>query len=129
MDKSWINSSSVGKTGEDIACSFLIGRKHIILDRNFRKPYGEIDIISKIGDILHFIEVKSVKVGNGEDYMPEQNVHYKKRLRLAKTIKSYLAEKKFPLDTEYVIDVIAIFLDFDTRKARIRVTENVILLE
>ena len=128
VDNSWINSSAVGKTGEDTACLFLVKHGHTILDRNFRKTYGEIDIVSEKNRVIHFVEVKSVSRLEEGNYMPEDNVHYKKRLRLARTIRAYLSEKKIPRDKEFVVDVIAIFLDFKARKARIRFTENIVLL-
>ena len=45
--------------GEDAACSFLKKKGYKILERNFRKGYGEIDIIALHKDILVFIEVKT----------------------------------------------------------------------
>ena len=34
-----------GKIGEDIACKYLIGKGYTIIERNFRRKWGEIDII------------------------------------------------------------------------------------
>lgn len=45
--------------GEDAACSYLTRKGYRILERNFRKGYGEIDIIAIIDEILVFIEVKT----------------------------------------------------------------------
>jgi len=60
--------NDIGKLGEDIACDFLIGKGLIIVSRNFRKPYGEIDIVARetpswfgnTGRKYRFVEVKSV---------------------------------------------------------------------
>lgn len=35
----------VGKIGEDIACKFLTNKGYRIIERNFRRKWGEIDII------------------------------------------------------------------------------------
>ena len=49
-----------GKVGECIAVKFLENKGFEIIEQNYRKKYGEIDIIAQKGKILHFIEVKSV---------------------------------------------------------------------
>jgi putative endonuclease len=45
--------------GENAACEFLLKKGYKILERNFRKGYGEIDIIAIKDNILVFIEVKT----------------------------------------------------------------------
>ena len=49
----------VAVMGEDAACEYLKKKGYIILERNFRKSYGEIDIIARLRDILVFVEVKT----------------------------------------------------------------------
>jgi len=119
------DKQEIGKIGENIASRFLMKHNFEIIDRNYRKKWGEIDIIAKKDSILHFIEVKSVS--RISDFLPEENVHPWKQKRLARAIQTYLLEKKVSDETEYQIDIMAISLDFKTRKAKIRMTENVIL--
>ncbi len=45
--------------GEEEACKFLVKKGYKILERNFRKGYGEIDIIASHNHTLVFIEVKT----------------------------------------------------------------------
>ena len=56
-------NNSLGKLGEDLAAKFLIKNKYKIIERNFKKRYGEIDIIaidsSEKKPTLVFIEVKT----------------------------------------------------------------------
>lgn len=47
------------RLGEDKACEFLKKLGFKILERNYRKTYGEIDIIAIDKDVLAFIEVKT----------------------------------------------------------------------
>ncbi|MEK7576858.1 MAG: YraN family protein [Patescibacteria group bacterium] len=49
-----------GNLGEDIAELFLAGCGYKIIDRNYLKKFGEIDIIVEISDTIRFIEVKSI---------------------------------------------------------------------
>lgn len=49
----------LGKHGEDLAVSFLKKQGYKILERNFQKGYGEIDIVAKENDTLVFVEVKT----------------------------------------------------------------------
>ncbi len=124
----------VGQLGEDIACRFLIKHKHKIIERNYRKKWGEIDIISEKDKILHFIEVKSVScetlpinVNHETDgYRPEDNIHPWKLKRISRTIQTYLLDKKVSDETEWQIDAIAVFLNIKTKQAKVRVTENII---
>lgn len=108
----------------------LVKHCYNVLDRNYRKKWGEIDIIAKKDGIIHFIEVKTINVSyetNNGNHQPEENVHYWKRQRLARAIKTYLLENKVSDETEWQVDVLAVFLDFKTKRAKIRITENVLL--
>lgn len=118
----------IGQIGENIACMFLKKHGYAIIDRNYRKKWGEIDIVAKKDRVLHFIEVKSVSYKvNHETHQPEENVHPWKRKRLARAVQTYILANKVSDETEWQIDVLAVFLDFNRRKAKIRTTKNIIL--
>ncbi len=51
-----------GDIGEKIAGLFLKSRGFEIAGTNYRKPWGEIDIIVRKKGKIHFIEVKTVKL-------------------------------------------------------------------
>lgn len=54
--------SEIGKLGEDLACEYLVNNGFIIIERNFRKPWGELDIIVKQNNgTLVFVEVKTIR--------------------------------------------------------------------
>jgi len=124
----------VGKFGEEIAVKHFVKQGFKILERNYRKKWGEIDIIAEKNKVLHFIEVKSVSYETDFDnFLPEENVHYFKKNRLKRAINTYLAEKKFTPsggvsgETEFQIDLVAIFLNLATGENKIRITEDIIL--
>lgn len=53
------HNQTSGIFGETIASKYLSSHGYIIVERNFRKRYGEIDIIALDGDTLVFVEVKT----------------------------------------------------------------------
>lgn len=119
----------IGEIGEDVAVKHLMKQGYKILERNYRKKWGEIDIITRKKKILHFIEVKTVScVTKFNEYFPEENVHHYKKRRLARAINTYLAERKVTHETEFVVDVMAVFYDPRTGESKIRITENILLL-
>ena len=50
----------IGQIGEDYACEYLEKNGYKVIERNYLKKWGEIDIISKKANKIHFVEVKSV---------------------------------------------------------------------
>jgi len=54
-----------GHHGEDIAVRHLVGKGYKVVDRNWRCPIGELDIIMEDGDTLVFVEVRTVDVHIG----------------------------------------------------------------
>lgn len=124
----------IGLIGENIAEKFLVKRGFSILDRNYRRKWGELDIVTKKDGVIHFIEVKTVTRettnfdrGNIYYYRPEENVHPWKLKRLARITQTYLLDKNVPHETDWQIDVLAVFLDLKNKKAKFRLTENVIM--
>lgn len=53
--------TSVGAAGEEAVCSYISRMGYRILERNYRIPGGEIDIIALDKDTYVFIEVKTRK--------------------------------------------------------------------
>lgn len=54
-----MNRRELGNKGEDFVCRYLEGQGTEILARNFHCRTGEIDIISRLGDTIAFVEVKT----------------------------------------------------------------------
>ena len=117
--------------GEDVAAQFLENKGFRVIARNYRKPWGEVDIIAEHGDTVHMVEVKAVAretlpdiSRESGDYRPEERVHPAKLEKLAKTAQSYMAEHKDERD--FQIDVVGVFLDPKRQKAKCRLYENVL---
>ncbi|MCE9517521.1 YraN family protein [Candidatus Nomurabacteria bacterium] len=137
-------SQKIGKIGEDIAIKFLMKHDFSILETNYTKKWGEIDIIAQKNHKFFFIEVKSVSRSlvstvseniegddnvireTENDYQPEDNMHPWKRKRLARTVETYLISQRVG-NVEWQFDVLLVYLDLKTKRARVKVIENVIL--
>jgi putative endonuclease len=118
----------LGDLGEGIACEFLMKRGFIILERNYLRKWGEIDVVGDKNGVIHFIEVKSVEgslssVANG--YRPEDNMHPWKLKRLARTMQTYMLEKR--LDCDYQLDLITVRIDTRSRVGHVELIENIII--
>lgn len=130
-----------GDLGEDLAVKFLEKKGYKIIERNYWRPWGEIDIITEKNKNLHFIEVKSrvryentnvrydVQKNFEEDDSPESNVTPDKQKKLRKIISTYLNEKNIPDSQDWQIDVIGVELDYSTRAAKINQLENAVFGE
>ena len=78
----------VGKEGEELALKFLKDKGFRVLERNYRTPIGEIDIIARDGNTLVFIEVKTrsdMSFGS-----PFESVTQRKRDKIHKTALWYI---------------------------------------
>lgn len=123
----------IGKLGEDLACKFLMKRGFKVLDRNYLKKWGELDIVAKKDGNIHFVEVKSVSreldpknvIHETDGYRPEDNMHPWKLKRLARTIETYLLEKDW--EGDWVFDVVTVFIDENKRIGRVKMIEDVVL--
>jgi putative endonuclease len=100
---------SLGRWGEDLACEYLGRNGFTIMERNYRTPRGEIDIVARRGCLTVFVEVKARRTGEyGE---PEESVTGTKVRRIRAVASEYLGEKGLGTDVRF--DVISILLDGD----------------
>jgi putative endonuclease len=53
-----MNSTQTGKKAEVAASVYLEMRGYKIIERNWRRPRSEIDIIASKDGVIHFVEVK-----------------------------------------------------------------------
>jgi putative endonuclease len=123
-----------GQIGEDLAVQHLKTQGFKILDRNYWKPYGEIDIVAKKDCTLHFVEVKTVireyigvNRGTFDDYEPEDNMHLWKKQRLSRAIQTYLSEKRIGEDSDWQCDVISVYVDEEHNLLKLDYLEDIIL--
>lgn len=116
-----------GKLGEDIAVKFLEEKGYKILDRNYGfaisgPQKGEVDIIAQKGDLICFVEVKTLT--SEKSFFPEAKVDSIKMKKIVKTAQSWLMKNKVGFDSPWQIDVVAVIIDEKTQKAGIRHLQN-----
>ena len=124
----------IGEIGENIAVKFLMKHGFLILDRNYTRKWGELDIVAEKDRKIYFVEVKSVsrETLNGiskealDDYYPEDNMHPWKLKRLSRTIQTYILSKKLD-EREWQVDLLVVFLSVKDKKARVKVVSDIIL--
>lgn len=114
-----------GDLGEKIARKYLKKNGYKILDRNYQKKWGEIDIIARKDGAIIFIEVKTMETGSRYG-LPEEKVDYWKTEKLLRTAELYLIEKNYPEDSPWQIDLISVELNWLKRKANLRHLKEII---
>jgi putative endonuclease len=78
-----------GRRGEEMAVEYLKKEGFQILERNWRVAGGEIDIIAVKDGVIHFVEVKSGKIGKNRP-SPLFRIDRRKFQRIQKSALYYL---------------------------------------
>ena len=103
MDK----RKQTGRQGEAIAATYLQNKGYEIIERNWRCPTGELDLVARAGDRLVFVEVRTrsgARFGRAEE-----SITPAKQTRLIELAHLYLQEKA-NLTPAWRIDVVAVQL-------------------
>ena len=101
-------TGETGQRGERIAASWLISHGYRVIERNWRRPCGELDVIVERNGEIIAIEVKTRR----GDAMgaPEEAITPAKQRKLIATLQTYMMERGME-QAPYRIDVIAVRLD------------------
>ncbi len=101
------NRQNLGKTGETIASNFLEKNGYTIVTKNYRRKFGEIDIIARDRDYLVFIEVKT-RTGTSHGH-PLEAITLRKQRQISKVAQCYLAENNL-FNRAARFDVVSVIL-------------------
>jgi len=100
--------TNLGRKGEKISVEFLRKQGYKIMDRNYRCPQGEIDIVARDKGVLCFVEVKTRRT---EKYgLPAEAVDWHKQKKLARIALTYLKEKNIS-QQDLRFDVVSVYPD------------------
>jgi putative endonuclease len=97
---------AVGRYGEQLAADTLAGAGLVVLERNWRCPDGELDIVATEGPALVFVEVKTRSTRAYGD--PAEAISVAKAARLRRLALRWLAAHPDEYWPEIRFDVVAI---------------------
>ena len=126
--------NKIGADGEEIAAKWLVRNGFSVVERNYRRKWGEIDVIVKKKRTIHFVEVKTVSYEtrskldyaiSHETWRPEENVHPYKLKKLARAIESWLAEKRY--EGKWQFDVVTVRIVPREKYGKIKYMGNLII--
>lgn len=78
-----------GRQGENAAARHLVSQGYTIVASNYKKSFGEIDLIAKRDETLAFVEVKT---RNNEIIPLESLISRVKQRRIIQTAKLFISE-------------------------------------
>lgn len=115
----------LGDIGENLATDYLERNSYQIIERNYWKPIGEIDIIAKKDKKTVFFEVKTGILGY--DLRPEDNLTVSKQKKLKRIVSEYLSAHNL-YNSDYQIDILIVYLYKNRALSKIEHIENVNLM-
>lgn len=126
MSKTSVQNKETGFLGENIAARYLRGKDYQILAQNYRKPWGEVDIIAEKEGVIVFCEVKTNSQEYPGQFSPELRVNRGKARRMIRAAKAFMQAKQGGEEGEWRIDIVSVTLDKTKRQAKIKHFENVL---
>ena len=97
---------AVGRFGEDVAAAHLTDAGLTLLDRNWRCPDGELDLVGREGSTLVFVEVKTRSSAAFGD--PSEAVTHQKATRIHRLAARWLVEHDERGVDELRFDIVAV---------------------
>jgi len=113
--------AEIGYRGEDIATEWLRERGYYIVERNWRIGRYEMDIIAEHYDTIHFVEVKTRKVGGWQSAF--DSIDEQKQRSLRRAAMAYRSMRKLRHNIQF--DLIAVTVDHNN-KYSIEYVENIL---
>ena len=97
--------AALGRSGEDLAADMYARRGYRVLERNYRVPEGEVDLIVGRGSTIVFCEVKARATDRWG--LPAEAVAWQKQARLRRLAARWMRERQ-PGRVEIRFDVVSI---------------------
>lgn len=119
-----MSTSELGLVAEEYVAQYLESKGYQILDRNFRKPWGELDLVAEKEGVVIFVEVKASKMET-LGFEPEVRGSHDKLKKVVRTARTYLAEKCYPSYQPWQVDLVAVVLDQSRNTLKIRHYKNI----
>lgn len=113
---------SLGRRGEALSARLLAAKGYEVLVRNWRCEVGEVDLVTKDGECLVFVEVRTRRgqfMGS-----PEESITTAKQARLIALGEAYVQAHDWAGD--WRIDVVAVEMNSGGRLLRMDHYENAV---
>jgi Holliday junction resolvase-like predicted endonuclease len=130
MDIVGLDRKAIGALGEKIAFEYLRRQGMVFVDKNVARKTGEIDLIVREGEALHFVEVKTILCDDftsGEvkdEYDPSINIHEAKVRKVARTGEWYVMQKNWGGDWQ--VDAALVWLRRRDGMAKVRYLPQIV---
>jgi putative endonuclease len=128
MEISTLSTKEIGALGERVAALYLKRHGLHLIEQNVARKTGEIDLIVREGDTLHFVEVKTIACNelpventhgyDSDQYDPSLNLHETKVRKVARTGEWYVMQKNWQGDWQ--VDGCLVWLRRRDGKALVR---------
>ncbi len=131
----------IGDIGENLSVKFLEKKGYKIIEQNYLKKFGEIDIVAfkedkkkifslkqkKVEKKYYFFEVKTIST-NFENFektriTPEDNFTKSKIIKFDRIVEFYVRENKIKED--YYLGVLFVYIDIEKKKSKIRFIDKI----
>ena len=99
----------IGCQAEEMAAEYLAKKGYLIIARNYRTLYGELDIVCEKGNDIVFVEVRS-KSTKAFGY-PEESITARKIERIRRSALVYLSQESRNRYRRILFDVVAVELN------------------
>jgi putative endonuclease len=137
----------LGDIGENAVCEYLKSKGFSIVETNYLRKWGELDVVAKKSKKIHFLEVKSIsreismeydvdishETKNGvsremnDEYRAEDNLHPDKLKRLSRAIQTYVLDRHVSEETEWQFDVATVLVDQKKKICKVSILEDIII--
>lgn len=107
-----VQRQQLGKLGEDVALEHLQAQGYVILVRNYRTDFGEIDIIAQDKNALCFIEVRT-RISQEQGH-PLESITSDKKSKIIRSSMCYLGELNL-WESEIRFDVVSVIPEEEGR--------------
>lgn len=115
---------ALGKLGEELAYRRVKSLGYKCIERNYRCPMGEVDLIAKDKDTLVFIEIRTRR--GRSISLAKESIDGIKRRKLSKVALQYMKEKNcFNVQSRFDVVVVGI----EGKERQVEIIQNAFDLE
>lgn len=101
---------TLGAAAEQAAQEYLKKLGWRILDANWRKPWGELDIVAEHRGVVHIVEVKASRAYHA-GFAPELRANGWKMHKVQRTAQTWLSSHRYSPDTEWQLDIVSVIME------------------